>query len=312
MYQWAGEGEKDMTVLGIDPGGTKIALGLMNLEGKLLCQTRYSHRKCPTEEWVQELLIHLDSLLNEAGTVPEAIGIGARGHVDYNRQLLMSATHMMLTEPLDLCGLLAERYHCPVFIDNDAKAAATRELLFGIGRCCDSFVCYTVGTGIGTCAVMDRRPLRGDTNFTGEIGYDLLVADPLTGTLPAEISGVCLENIAGGAAIQRAYQIRAQDSGVDLFAGVKKKDDRALQILRRCTGLIAVSVYNLHNLLDISHFVFSGGVAGQEGFLDAVEEQAQKLVAQRPGPKKLYLSLSSAGSDDAGLVGAASVALYRL
>ena len=160
----------ERVVLGIDVGGTKVCVGVV------LDKQRYPHRNVPVEEWTKELMAQTDALLERCGMRDRiaAVGIGCRGNVDHRSQRLMATTIMKLSPEYDFCQALHSRYGRPVYIDNDVKAVACAEIVFGAGRECGDFVCYNVGTGIAVASVAEGRLIRGRDNNAGEISTDYL------------------------------------------------------------------------------------------------------------------------------------------
>ncbi len=163
-------------VLGIDVGGTKVCVGVVTEDGQVVDKQRYPHRNVPVEEWAKELMAQTDALLERCGMRDRiaAVGIGCRGNVDHRSQRLLATTIMKLSPEFDFCRALRSRYGRPVYIDNDVKAVACAEIVFGAGRECGDFVCYNVGTGIAVASVAEGRLIRGRDNNAGEISTDYL------------------------------------------------------------------------------------------------------------------------------------------
>lgn len=166
----------ERVVLGIDVGGTKVCVGVVTEDGRVVEKQRYPHRNVPVEEWTKELMAQTDALLERCGMRDRiaAVGIGCRGNVDHRSQRLLATTIMKLSPEFDFCRALRSRYGRPVYIDNDVKAVACAEIVFGAGRECGDFVCYNVGTGIAVASVAEGRLIRGRDNNAGEISTDYL------------------------------------------------------------------------------------------------------------------------------------------
>lgn len=299
-------------VLGIDAGGTKIGIGLVTKEGEILASVRYPHRNRGSREWVRELKEQIYGLLEKNKRKElTAIGVGIRGHVDFRRQRLIYSTVLELAPGFDLRGELEHEFGCPVFLDNDVKAAACGEQIFGAGKRYRSFVCYNVGTGIAAAAVEDGRLLRGKGNTAGEIGCDLLPGsrgEPLLLEKNASGWGIgrkaagCLEDplLANGWNAEKA--VRAWKEG----------DEQAKKAVWEAAGLLAVSVVNMDHLLAPEAFVFVGGVVSEPQFFGLLREQIQK-TSERTGKRwETAVEVSALGAGRAGMLGAAGVAFCQI
>ncbi|MCI9105503.1 MAG: ROK family protein [Lachnospiraceae bacterium] len=291
---------KQKTVLGIDIGGTKVGIGLVTNKGKIWDSLRYPQRYCDIEEWTEELSEKIQELLERNALEVEvtAIGVGSRGHVDFRNQRLLSTTIMKVTPGFDLCGRLKNQFGLPVYIDNDVKAAACGELLFGAGIQFQDFVCYNVGTGIAAAVVVNGKLVRGKGNNAGEIGYDLLAG-------PASDSSFRdLESQASGRGIERVTGMPA----AVVFDKARNGGRRAEEAVDRVLYLLSASVVNIAHLLDPQLFTFVGGVVSDPWFFDRLQRNVRAMTGQG---WRFQLQVSNLGVDKIGILGAAGVALYK-
>jgi len=217
----ARKGLSALLTLGIDIGGTKLALALADGEGTLLRRTRR-----PTEPSgdadadVARIAGDARSLLAEAGVEAgalAAIGVSAPGPVDRERGLLVDPPNLPGWGSVPLAERLEAELGRPVVLENDANAAALAEWRFGAGRGCSHVVYLTMSTGIGGGLILDGRLYRGAGGDAGEIGH-----------IPLEAGGErcacglrgCFEAAAGGAAwAARLRRTTPPDSLVAELAG---------------------------------------------------------------------------------------------
>lgn len=309
----------EQAVLGIDVGGTKVCVGLVTEGGRVVDLIRYPQRFCGIGEWTQELEGNIDRLLEKNGLAVKAIGIGARGHVDYQRQLLLASTIMDVTPGFDLCGRLGNRYGCRAYIDNDVKAVACAELVLGAGRECGNFICYNVGTGIAAAVVADARLIRGEYNNAGEICGDVIHR-------PDGDTGHCgLEGAASGRGISQEAVRRLADrpesvlnrcagpiTAGDVFAACREGDPLAEAVTDSAVHMLAVSVVGMQHLLDPDRFIFVGGVVSDTWFFERLKGRIWELARETGAEWKAGLQISGFGTEYAGLLGAASVAFYGM
>ena len=144
-----------------------------------------------------------------------AIGVASFGPVDLDPA---SPTYGYITSTpkpgwssFDICGALRDALGLPVAFDTDVNAAALAESKWGAGKDLDNILYLTVGSGIGGGAVIDGRLLRGLSH--SEMGHIRIphdrAADPFPGVCPYH--GDCLEGLASGPAIERRWNMPAED-----------------------------------------------------------------------------------------------------
>lgn len=311
----------ERVVLGIDVGGTKVCVGVVTEDGRVLDKQRYPHRNVPVEEWTKELMAQTDALLERCGMRDRiaAVGIGCRGNVDHRSQRLMATTIMKLSPEYDFCQALRSRYGRPVYIDNDVKAVACAEIVFGAGRECGDFVCYNVGTGIAVASVAEGRLIRGRDNNAGEISTDYLPGGRDGEAAPG------LEAAASGRGIEdqaRALLDACPDSALaaqgekltarDVLAACREGDPLAGKVVRRALYMLAASAVNIRHLLNPERFVFVGGVISDPWFFEQLQGTVEELSRAVGERWDAVLQVSELGIEHAGLLGAASVAFYNM
>ena len=317
--------KRESAVLGIDVGGTKVNIGIVSEQGKILKEFRYPQKYSPIEKWTEELLRHMRQLVyghQDRRWAISAIGIGCRGRIHYQKQKIISTSIMDISSGLDLCKEIQDIWKIPTYIDNDVKAAASAELLFGAGKTNKNFVCYNIGTGIAVAVAAEGKLLRGWNNNAGEI-----YTDYFSGILKNSKGdfGWGLEEAASGRGIQvQAEDLRGRypDSKLNRYtdnltanrvlACAEEGDWLAGQIAENAVRVLGNSIFNMRHLLDPECFVFVGGVASNLYFFQMLKQELRNRAVQAGEQWDIPMELSALGPNDAGLIGAASVALYRL
>ena len=159
-----------MLTIGVDIGGTKVAAGVVDEGGNVLDRSRREtpQRGTSPPEVAQTIA---DVVAELAGrTTVAAVGVAAAGFVNDSRSRVVFSPHLSWrNEPLPreverIVGL-------PVFLENDANAAAWAESRFGAGRAETHLVCVTLGTGIGGAMLVDGALQRGRFGLAGEFGH---------------------------------------------------------------------------------------------------------------------------------------------
>src|SRR5579871_5610890 len=195
--------------LGVDIGGTKVAVGLVDHEGNIVAQTRKPMiANGSAEAGLQAVIDAIDSL---TGTTQfHRIGVCAPGPLDPKTGVVLNPPNLPCWRNFPLGAKLAEKYEHPVKVDNDANAAALAETRWGAARGYHYVFYGTVGTGIGTGIVLDGRIYHGYTGAAAEGGH---VTIDYHGPVCNCGKLGCIEILAAGPAIgKRARAKLAADS----------------------------------------------------------------------------------------------------
>ena len=164
--------------IGIDIGGTNTDLGLVRSDGECLTRLNFPTPDCTTADtFVERLCAAIGELLEKSGS-PTLLGIGI-GAPNGNSLTgcIEEASNLPQLSNLPLKQILEERLHLPVAVGNDANAAALGEMVYGGAKDLQDFVTITLGTGVGSGIVINRRLLLGVHGNAGEIGHSILVPD---------------------------------------------------------------------------------------------------------------------------------------
>ena len=310
--------------IGVDVGGTKVAAGVVDDEGRILARTRRptpSASPTDVEDVIAECVAEL-----RAGHEVEAVGVGAAGFVDAERSRVLVAPNLTWRdEPLR--DAVSARIGLPVVVENDANAAAWAEHRFGAGRGEAHLVVVTVGTGIGGGIVVDGRLFRGRHGVGAEFGHLQLVAGGRRcgcgqrGCWEQYCSGRALLREAREIAdVRRAYGARLLELGEGRPEGIEARevteaaregDPAALECFEVVGTWLGQGLADLAAVLDPGAFVVGGGVADAGELLlgPARRTFAARLTgtAYRPHADIRAAELGN----DAGLVGAADLARDR-
>lgn len=314
--------------IGVDIGGTKVSAGVVeSATGSVLHHVRYDTPDRTTSPRVVEDVIvdAVTAVLEWAGSQGRevsGVGIGAAGFVSAGGSTVVFAPHLSWRdEPLR--DRLTDRLDMPVFIDNDANAAAWAEYRFGAGRGEERIVMVTLGTGIGGGMVTDGVIDRGRNGLAGEFGHMQVVPD---GHRCECGNRGCWEQYSSGRALRReALELMQQGGpyaaglericggdparldGIAISRAARAGDRTATELLGDVGRWLGIGLANLAAALDPGRFVIGGGVS-QTG--DLLLEPARHAFARqltgrghRPAPSILAAELGP----DAGLVGAATL-----
>jgi glucokinase len=271
----------DTLVVGVDIGGTKVAAGLVDREGAIKSQTRtpmVANRDAG--EGLAAVISAIDVLFAQDAKVRSkirGIGICAPGPLDPHTGVIVNPPNVPCWRNFPLAAEVAKVYDVPVKVENDANAAALAEAIWGAGRGFHHIFYATIGTGIGTGLVCDKRIYNGRTGAAGEGGH---MSIDYNGPRCGCGKPGCIEILAAGPAIARRARARLaadQSSGSNILSRAKGNidavtsemvghayvdgDPLAEEILQETAKLLALWLSNIVDLLEPDVMIIGGGVA---------------------------------------------------
>ncbi|MDP9068953.1 MAG: ROK family protein [Actinomycetota bacterium] len=310
-------------VIGIDVGGTTTKGALVDGSGRVSERVEWPTEDRAATKSIIRVAESLSSRALELGEGVAGLGVGAAGFIDHAAGCVTFSPNLVYDDP-HIRSAVQTRVEVPVFVDNDANAAAWGERAFGAAHGLDHVALLTLGTGIGSGFIVDGRLIRGSTGAGAEFGHT--VVDPSGPRCPCGLRG-CLEQLASGGAIGRMGREAAlQDpdtkmidlagsaeeiEGEHVAAAASVHDEAAVRVLRRAGRALAVGLSNIVNIFDPQIIVLGGSaVSAGEPYLGAARDGlAEMMSAQRRRPVRL--DVAGLGND-AGIVGAAALALAGL
>ncbi|GAB3794619.1 ROK family protein [Humibacter antri] len=296
--------------LAIDIGGTKIAVGVVDEQGRL--QVR-GDVVTPAMEGSESILSDALRLAVEltAESRIAAIGVGSAGVIDRNGRVSSATGTLAAWAGADVAGAFRGAFGLPVRVVNDVHAHAVGEAVYGAGRAKATVLVVAAGTGVGGAIVTDGAPALGAHGAGGHLGH-----------IPASAAAglVCscgrighLEAIAAGPAIHAAYQRAGGHVSVgDARAVVARVDTDpiAAEAVHVAATALGSAIGGLVNTVDPDVVVVAGGLSGAGDFwwdalLAAARADAMPSLASVPiVPAEL--------GPDAALAGAAHLAFQEL
>lgn len=291
-------------ILGIDFGGTKVAIGLANRAGSLLVTRRLdTDAEAGAEQVVSRALAAARKLLADEGAADDlaAIGVVSPGIVLEDRILL--APNVPGWEELRLRQLVADEFgSIPIEVGTDAKAAALAEWRWGALADTDPAVFLSLGTGIAAAILVGGRLLAGANGAAGEIGYNLLSPQDTDGFA----SGAApLEEAVGGRGLGgRASVLLGRPVTAGELFGLARENAQAKELVTAALDELSMHVANLAITLDPQRIAVGGGlVRSADVLLPALRERLAQAV---PFPPEL---VSAKFDQDASLLGAIALAV---
>ena len=306
---------------GIDVGGTKIAGGVVDADGRILEELKVespAEDAGAMEKAIAALVTDLASRHDIA-----CVGIGAAGYIDSGRAHVLFAPNLAWRD-LDLKAELEARVHLPVVVENDANAAAWGEFVFGAGKDIDDLLLVTVGTGVGGGIVLDGKLHRGAFGVAAEIGHMRVVPG---GILCGCGNRGCLESYGSGTALVREARAAAEmgsllardlidRAGGDVSAingpliteAARAGDGFAIERLAELGTWLGEGIASLAAVLDPAMVAIGGGVSEAEDLLiDPIRAAFGKQLTGRGHRPVAEIRKAELGNK-AGLIGAADLA----
>jgi glucokinase len=311
------------SILAVDLGGTKLAVGLLDERLQVLRKTVAPTVTTSATACLANLYERLDEMA--ASGAVDAIGVGTASMVHFAEGRIVESVNLPLSG-VSLRDELSARYGVPVVIDNDATVACIAEHSFGAGIGTTEMLMLTIGTGVGGGIICGGRPYRGFSGAAAELGHIVIDVNgpPCPGNCP---SNGCLEAFVAGTALTaqaRQLAIERPSSGFGLAAAAGEPvdgplatrlaqagDPDALALFEQIGTLLGVGITNLVNIFNPQLVVVGGGVAAAG---DLLLEPARRELARRGlRPQRDEVRRVAARfANDAGLAGAAALALTEI
>lgn len=312
-----------MHAIGVDIGGTKIAVGVVDAGGDILAKvTRVTEPKDP--ESIDRAIA--DAIGELSGDYEfNAIGLAAAGFVSSDRAHVTFAPNIAWRDyPLAANVRALLKTDVPIVVENDANAAGWAEYVYGAGKDAKNFALLTIGTGLGGALVVDGNLVRGAYGFAAEIGHITMV--PGGHACGCGHRG-CWEQYASGSALVREARLAGVErptraaallsragGAADKIKGqhvtelAQAGDELSIELLRELGQRIGQGCSNLASILDPEVFVIGGGVVEAGDFLMEPARQAYQDALPALAVRPVAPIVAAHMKNDAGIVGAAALA----
>lgn len=312
-----------MHAIGVDIGGTKIAAGVVDEDGRIIAKTRRDTDPRDSSS-VDRGVVEVCRELAEKHDVG-AIGLAAPGFVSSDQATVLFTPNLPWRDH-GLRDIVAKDIgdDMPIVVENDANAAGWAEFRFGAARDVEDMLLLTIGTGLGGALVVGGHLVRGTWGVAAEVGHmrvvpgghycgcghegcweqyasgSALVRDAQSALITQPGRGTRLLELAGG---------EADDlTGPHVTQAAQEGDPLAVELLAELGRWIGEGSASVSALLDPAIVVIGGGVSAAGDLLLAPARLAflDQLSARGHRPEATF-AVASMGND-AGIVGAADLA----
>lgn len=287
-------------VIGVDIGGTKIRMGVIDADGRILAEQQVKTEFPLYPHLERQVLLFLEEHPDVS-----AIGIGTHGFVDPKEGRIVFAGDMLpgwtgseVKAPLEQA---TGRY---VEVENDANCAALAEAKFGAARGLGRVVCITLGTGLGGGIIWDGKLLSGGPHGgAAELGHMILY--PNGSRCACGRLGCAEQYVSGTALVRRIKEAGLSVTPPELFE-LAETDAEAQKLVAEFTEDLAIYISSLQAIFDMDMLIIGGGVSeSASAWIDELKRQLAKVLLN-PLPVEV-----AQFENDAGMLGAALLVLDR-
>lgn len=305
--------------IGIDIGGTKTAYGLFDESRTLVARRRHASDDTLNNEAffsvIADNVLAMCAENSVALSDLKGVGVGMPSFVLFDEGRILKTVNLTNLKDFAARDFLQDRLGVRVVLDNDTHVATLAEHRLGAGRGLKHMVYCAVSTGIASGIVINGELFRGSYGWAGETGHMLLT--PGKGELCGCGHRGCFMSYTSGSMIVRHIRSRiasgettrmtelaggeANINATHLLAAYREGDPMAQWAVEQMADGLAVWLYNLYETLNISCYVFGGGLVNFGDVLfDKVREKFDALNLEGYPVEFRFAELK----DDFGIVGA--------
>lgn len=312
---------------GVDIGGTKCSIVLVDLNGQLIDKINTCAHVDTNEEGLVKLVVENINEILGRNNLQESdllgIGMGCAGHIRFRDGVIITTSNLKGFKNYPLREAVQSYFKIPVVLDNDANAQAFGEFKFGAGKGFNDMVFLTISTGIGAGIIINKKLYRGVTGTAGEFGHTIVEPNSeLTCTCG---NRGCLMACACGMALPYLFEQKLKEgkksklnlppnfnlsklSGQLLLKGLEMDDPVSKEIILDSGYYVGLGIYNIFQILNPPLIVLGGGLTNWGDFyLDKIKSTFYELARDMIFDP-IEIVISNIGAD-AGVIGAAALTL---
>ena len=308
--------------LGIDIGGTNTVFGLVDRHGKCYEKAIIPTPGFPTPEQLAEAIKNqVDVMLSNISDAKiTGIGIGAPNGNYYNGTIEY-APNLAWTGIINLVDIFNNLFECPVYVTNDANAAAIGEMIYGKTQNILDFIIVTLGTGLGSGFVSNGQLVYGHDGFAGELGH--VIVEPEGRLCGCRRQG-CLETYASATGL-----VRTAEDMITRFTGntllkpgeitaksvgeaAAKHDALALNIFDYTAKKLGLGLANAVAITSPKMIVLYGGVANAGDILLKPLNRYFESYLLEIYKNKVEIALSELDNNNGAIIGASALVWNEL
>lgn len=277
--------------LAIDVGGTKIYSAIINEKGEIISEIEKHH----TPKTFDEIKLLFEDIIKRHENEVDVIAFATCGAVNNTNDGILGSTGNIAKEypTMDFKSLSKK----PVFVENDANAAAWAEHIIGSSKGMPYSVMLTLGTGVGGGIILDNKLYKGKNGAAGEMHFKMRTDKHRKCTCG---SWDCFEAYASGTGLKKTAEEISGNPDITTYDVIEKNDRK---ILDKWQDDILAGIIGLANIFDPDVIVLSGSMA-EFVDIDYLEQQANKEIVTTP-----FKVVKACAGNYSGMIGAALLAL---
>jgi len=295
--------------LGVDVGGTHLKIGKVSMNGEIVSFDKEdtspyrNHPKGFNECFVDVIGKYLSKY-------PEVhkVGIGLPGLINKERTTTLEIPAIPALDGFNLRGALLSKYPDKIFfLENDASAAAIGEFKFGPSKPSPNFLFITMGTGIGSAAVIDGKIFKGARGNAMEMGHMMSRGNERLEKLIGRNGILTILERMINAYPEKAGDLKNNELGTHLLVDTAKAGNEvSLMTFEEVGNILGEAIVSTVRILDVTEIYFGGGIsAGLEFMMPALEKTVRQYLSHYY-VKDLQLIKATLGNN-AGTLGAAAL-----
>lgn len=309
-----------MHYLGIDLGGTNIALGILdenyNLIHKMSLSTK-SERNF--SEIVMDISLSAKNFAKDHEIYElEFVGVGVPGTIEPKTGTIIFANNLSWKN-VDFISEFQKHWDIPVFISNDANCAGLAEAKIGAGISHSNFLMLTLGTGVGGAVYIDDEIYLGANGLGLELGHSVFSYNGILcncgrrGCLEMYISVTALKEQTREAIKENPTSLMndlvnsdlAKVSGKTAFKAMRQGDKTATDLVNKYIDYIATAISSLFSIYRSPLIIIGGGISNEGEYLLAPIRKKVKDIISRTDFMEAPEIVKAKLANDAGIIGAA-------
>lgn len=294
--------------IGIDLGGSHIGIGLVNVKGEIIQKKEIDTTSAYEKTQVIKQCTDIINEILEENKISiyqvDSIGIGAPGTLTEDTIIRAENMGLYNFEIIKEFRKIKGYETIPIYLENDANAAAIAEFICGNLKGVKNGIFITVGTGIGAGIIINKKLYKGSAGMAGEIGHICIEKDGLLCNCGRK---GCFEKYASmknlRVKITKELELSKEISGKEIEVLLENKNEKVEKIFNETIEYLALGIASSINLLDPEKIILGGSVVY---FRKWMLENLNRLVNEKSYNKNtIYpIELATVGND-AGIIGAA-------
>ena len=290
--------------LGVDIGGTKTAVCLGTIDGKILDKIRF---ETTTLTETISNIVEAGKKLIQDKTI-KAVGISCGSPQDSKNGIIQEPPNLPGWVDVPIVKLMEDAFGVPAFLANDANACALAEWKYGAGQSTENMIFLTFGTGMGAGLILNGKLYAGTCGMAGEVGHMRLIPDGPEGYgKTGSFEGYC----SGGGIVRLGQTLGYEYATTkDICDAAKIGDERAKKIITESATRLGQGLAILIDLFNPQKIVIGSIFARAEDlFRPKMEEILKKeclgcnLQACSIVPAKLGEAIGDIAAISVGVIG---------